>query len=260
MCVSTRNRLWERQGTRRDNLVPPSMTCIETFRNLQKHSWEAMWFFNFDHVEFHQFLKRLERLWKAITCFHFVQDLNTSERSEIKSWKPCLLCKVIHQRLKSCLFLDQISGDTSDMNEAVRMLRLLCLLLLCGERAARPAQLCKAWLIKAEGRKKNMKNYPKQSNSKENRINIHQFHVISYESHQSVQIFKERLVRAEIFPACSRTVRPCKQSSQSQYHASVEDHWSNLPSTGPEMHPSCHQQNLIWNSENVWNILKNVMY
>ena len=149
-----------------------------------------MWVFNFDHVEFHQFLKRLERLWKAITCFHFVQDLNTSERSEIKSWKPCLLCKVIHQRLKSCLFLDRISGDTSDMNEALRMLRLLCLLLLCGERAARPAKLCKAWLIKAEGRKKNMKNYPKQSNSKENRINIHQFHVISYKSHQSVQFLK----------------------------------------------------------------------
>lgn len=28
ICVSTWNRLWERQGTRRDNLVPPSTTKV----------------------------------------------------------------------------------------------------------------------------------------------------------------------------------------------------------------------------------------
>ena len=53
---------------------------------------------------------------------------------------------------------------------------------------------------------------------------------------------------AEMFqtPACSRTVRPCKQSIQNiQVAVSSVDHWSNFPSTGPEMHPSCRQQNLI---------------
>lgn len=81
---------------------------IETSRNFQCHSlWEAMWWvFNFDHVKFHQFhLKRLEWLSKVITWYMFPLCILRSQKSEIKSWKPCLLCKVIHQRLKSCLFL-----------------------------------------------------------------------------------------------------------------------------------------------------------
>lgn len=57
------------------------------------------------------------------------------------------------------------------------------------------------------------------------------------------------------FPACSRTVRPCKQSTQNiQVAVASVDHWSNFPSTGPEMHPSCRQQNLImkfWKCKNI---------